>query len=229
MTDQEFEALDPSLTQRLLPELQNVAALFRDVTLICYPDLDHQDQVPVFRTNTLILAALSPMLANALEGVASDDDVTILVPEGISHQDLKVFFRSLFDWSFIGDISSRASIDQVLDLFSIPHFNVEEKITTLNITTEVTESQNVTTEKSHKCPECDASFSSAKLQKRHSRTVHSENHPHVCGLCGRRCRGPAGSNFILSRLYEYSIHWGLVIDIEYVLPYSLLGQNDQLL
>ena len=204
MSNQEFETLDPSLTQRLLPELQNVAALFRDVTLICYPDLDHQDPVPVFRTNTLILAALSPMLANALEGLSSEDDVTILVPEGISHQDLKVFFRSLFDWSFIGDVSSRAFIDKVLDLFSIPHFDVEDKITLKDISTEVTESQNVTSEKSHKCPECDASFSSAKLQKRHSRTVHSENHPHVCGLCGRRCRGPAGSNLIHPRLYEYN-------------------------
>jgi hypothetical protein len=194
MADQEFDAWDPSLTQRLLPELQNVADLFRDVTFICYQDQDHQDTVPVFRTNTLILAALSPMLANALNGVSCDDDVTILVPEGISHQDLDVFIRSVFDWHFTGDVSSRASIDQVLDLLSISHFNVEDKNKLQDISPEVTEAQNVISEKSHKCPDCDASFSSAKLQKRHSRTVHSENHPHVCGLCGRRCRGPAGSN-----------------------------------
>lgn len=213
MSGQDFEALDPSLTQRLLPELQNVAALFRDVTIICYQGLDHQDPIPVYRTNTLMLAALSSMLADALEDISTDDDITILVPEGISHQDLEVFYRSLFDWSFVGDESSRSSIEQVLDLFSISYFNFEDKIASQDISTETTEPQNVTIEKSHKCPECDASFSTVKLQKRHSRIVHSEDHPHVCGLCGRRCRGPAGSNSIHSRLFfgrnEISDEWPL--------------------
>jgi len=192
--------MDPSQVQKFLPELANVIPLFEDVVFRCFEG----EKVSNFKTNSLILASVSPMLAKALEDIQAEDQINIFVPEGISVRDLEAFLGSVFNWNFSpNDITLlSASIRRVSDLLSIPFsFNDDECDDDGKLPSEKNVEQTSSIEverrtsndaKSFKCDECDASFSSLKLVRRHSRTIHSENHPHVCQDCGRRCRGPSG-------------------------------------
>ena len=185
--------MDPSLVQKLLPELEKVIPFFEDVVITCF---EEEKVCKTFKTNSLILAAVSPMLAKGLEDVQAEDQINIFAPEGISVRDLEVFFRCLFNWDFDEDDFQllSASIRRVSDLLLIPfYFNDELQIEKrIEKVPEPEEKASSSDAKSFKCEKCDANFSSSKLLKRHSRTIHSENHPHVCHDCGRRCRGPSG-------------------------------------
>ena len=180
--------------QKLLPDLQQVSPLFHDVTLFS------QNSELIFRSSSLILASVSPMLSSALKSVENEDNIVIIVTEAEPIiEDLKIFFASLFDWNLDNINSSiQTSICNILDLFSIPFDSYVKKLQESGFTEQSRNAENGTSivsgsnSKSFKCKQCDLWFSSAKLEKRHARTVHSENHPHVCGQCGRRCRGPAG-------------------------------------
>lgn len=178
---------DTCLAQRLLPDLRQAPPFCHDVTIFC------QNSDQFFRTSSLILASISPMLCSALKGVENEEEIVIVIPDSeLTIEHLNIFFRSLFNWKLQ---NSNEPIEKTLALFSIPFGSDAGDLHKDFERASQPEGEGVASgsnRKSFKCNRCELSFSSSKLEKRHSRTVHSENHPHVCSLCGRRCRGPAG-------------------------------------
>jgi len=182
--------MEPSVVRKLLPELEAVCPMFKDVDIRC--GHDEEGGKNCFRANALIVAALSPMLAEALDLDEFGDVVTILVPEGLTAEDLDLFFKSVFDWNFGKTLNEQSfeSVNKVFDIFSI-NFSFENYGSN-EIFEESSSFVNEVDAKSFKCDDCEATFSSPKLLRRHARTIHAGDHPYVCQLCGRRCRGPAG-------------------------------------
>lgn len=188
--------MEPRIVQKLLPELKSASLFFEDVTFRCLVNPESSKfETSSTKVNSLIVAAISPMLARALIDLQYDDEITIIVTEGISNKDLNLFFTSIFNWNFCdtSDSQNFESVEKVLELLSIK-FSLE-----INAKSDLCDDSDVTKSlqidasvKSFKCDECEAIFRSLKQKQRHTKTAHSENHPHVCQLCGRRCRGPAG-------------------------------------
>jgi len=204
--------MEPTIVQKLLPALKTASSMFEDVTFRCVNPETSDFELSSTKVNSLIVAATSPMLASALLDVQPDDGFTVLVTEGVTIEDLDLFFNSVFSWnldSCEGDQTFK-SIKKVVELLSIK-FELENDVETdkLDATTFL---PNEAAEKSFKCDDCDATFSSVKLKQRHARTTHSENHPHVCRLCGRRCRGPAG-NFFCSAIAHKEQNSSLLPDL----------------
>ena len=183
--------MEPSIVRKLLPELKVVSKMFGDVVFLCSGDAE-EIETSCFRTNSLVVAALSPMLADALAASSTDESlVTVMLPCGITSKDLGVFFGSFFDWNFGQnlDIDDLESVKKVVDVLSIS-FNFNDVSSNVDLA-DATNLEDVA-QIGFKCDVCDANFSSSKLLKRHSRTAHADDHPHVCNLCGRRCRGRSG-------------------------------------
>jgi hypothetical protein len=158
--------------------------------------------------SSLVLAALSPMLAGALQGREAEDPATILIPEGLTADDVALFLDAVFDWN----LSESVALDSILRVFQLfdleSHFNLRSQSVTSSMAS--ASSAPCDDPKRFKCDECDARFSALKLKKRHARTAHSEHHPHVCQLCGRRCRGPAGIAPVLDHgrpIEQVCFHW----------------------
>ena len=82
--------MDPSQVQKFLPELANVISLFEDVVFCCFEG----EKVSNFKTNSLILASVSPMLAKALEDLQAEDQINIFVPEILVILLLNLIFHS---------------------------------------------------------------------------------------------------------------------------------------
>lgn len=176
---------DLSLAQRLLPDLLGCLHLYQDVHIWL-----GQSQDP-YRSNSLLLAALSPSFAESLSSVENEDPIHVIVPEvGITSDDLDIFFTALFDCNFGRQFPTEdclKSIENVLDFFSIT-FKLDDVPRTQLPKPKVLK---IETAKTQTCDQCQSNFANKKLLRRHKRIVHSENPPHVCKECGRSCRGPA--------------------------------------
>lgn len=159
----EFNGIKETFADRLLREVDISSRQFRDAEIIC------SDSCEPFKVNVLTLAALSPMLREALEPVFPDEDTTVLVVDGVSNHGVALFFECLFRPSrTLSDISDAdlVELQTVTKLFCM-QLNLE-----IFHTFGEDNRHKIVAEKNDKdfvCATCYSAFATEKLLKRHQR------------------------------------------------------------
>jgi len=146
--------------QKFLFELNQVKDLYPDVEIYT-----NSDREPL-KISAIILAAVSPMLCEALVTVQNEEAITIYV-ENMPKVSLEYFFQSLFNWSFdssgIG-VQELEIIHSVLEIFSI-NLNLLDG----PFSKPVAQVLINPISKNFSCDKCGSSFVTNKLLKRHKR------------------------------------------------------------